>query len=315
MNLSSHEANFWHASSTLEQYMEYDFAGLGEDLEEDGSCVPCLSIFHSHRTSPPPLRHVANGRGSTLLLEEDRNSEPATGALLTSAWDFSWPNTSMLIPTGFPSDPNMQTAAVLQREAEREYVNDTFAENRELHLKLRLGNFALEVSKNSIEKLKEKVASLETELDLCKKRLEEFERKEAAHDRICQDIWGPIRRGERDTSMWDPLPCLLDSPVSTDYMNRPLILTHVAEEMGYKCNTPSDLRRLTTSVYDAYTRVHGYAPSPKIWYDVDGNPQRLCCFTQRDKDLVMSVIAKEGATLFQEVSVLVQARSGAEALM
>lgn len=234
--------------------------------------------------------------------------------VVSSAWQFSWPSTSMLIPTGDPADSSMQAAAIFQSRAEHEYTNDMYGSNRELQVRLRLRTFALEVAKSSVETLKTRVTTLEEELESCKKKLEEFYQKEEAQNRLSQDIWGPIRGGVRDTSGWDALPVLLDSPVSRDYLDSPLILTHVALEMGFTCR-PSELRRLTTLVYDAYIGVHGYPPTPKIWYDVDGTPQRLCCFTQRDKDLVMRVIAKEGHALFQEVPLVFQSMSGPEGLM
>lgn len=286
--------------------MEYNFDRQEQD--EDNTCIPCLAMFHTHRTSPPPLRHAVTGRGSLHM--EGGGVEEAT-PLVSSAWQFSWPSTSMLIPNGDPADHGMQVGAIYQGIAEREYANDTFASNRELQVKLRLRTFALDVAKSSIETLKTRVATLEEELETCKKKLDEFYKKEEAQDRLSQDIWGPMRR---DTSAWDVMPVLLDSPASREFLDRPLILTHVALEMGFTCR-PSELRKLTTLVYDAYIGLHGYPPSPKIWYGMDGTPQRVCCFTQRDKDLVMSVISKEGPTLFQEVPLVFQAVSGPEALM
>lgn len=243
------------------------------------------------------------------------SEEEESAHLISSAWDFQWPSTSMLIPDGDRSNPSMQAAAMLQGRAEQQYVNEMFGRNRELQVRLRLRNFALEVAKGSIETLKSRVSSLEAELETSKKKLEEFYQKEEAQNRISREIWGPIRRGgERDTSAWDPLPVMLDGAASLEYMDRPLILTHVALELGYTCQPP-ELRRLTTLVYDAYIRLHGHAPAPKIWYDEDGTPRRLCCFTQREKDLVISVIMKEGSSLFQDTSSVFQSMSGPEGLM
>jgi hypothetical protein len=214
----------------------------------------------------------------------------------------------------------MQAAAALQASAELAYAKDMFAKNTELCTQLGLRTLALTVANESIVSLKAKVAALETSLEEeranslglktsleqergnClelealleeeRARIREYEVKDEAQDRLSEEIWG-----RREPSFSDPLPVLLDSPCTAAYMDQPLQLGRVVRDMGFVCR-PTELRKLGALVYNAFTRVYGIAPVARVFHGKDGTPQRVCCFTRRDRDLVINVIMENRDTLF-----------------
>jgi hypothetical protein len=127
----------------------------------------------------------------------------------------------------------------------------------------------------------------QVELALLKREREEWREQ----DRLAVDIWGPRVRSEPDGS-WDPQPVLLFSvPPATGAS--PVTVGRIAAELGYKC-TAQHIHQLGSHVRDAFMRAHGRCPEPRVFYSKDGSAERVGCFTERDRDLIASVIRLHG---------------------
>jgi hypothetical protein len=61
-----------------------------------------------------------------------------------------------------------------------------------------------------------------------------------------------------------------------------------------------DVVRMTSAgvhaflVGEAFMRAHGRSPEPHIYYDETGMPVRICCFTERDRELIAGVVSQHG---------------------
>jgi hypothetical protein len=116
-----------------------------------------------------------------------------------------------------------------------------------------------------------------TEIALLRKEQEKRDEQE----RIIEDIWGPITRPRPDVT-WDPPPVLL-SEVDSE---RPVTLNGVATELGLKLDD-RELAAASSRVQELYEGVHGRLPEPRVFYDEKGRAQRVGCFTQRDRRILV----------------------------
>ena len=270
--------------------------------------LPGMEPVCVHRTSPHQLRYFASNLGQML---DAPASIPAFQAgeegqpILESLWDVPAP----FMQVGSVYSASMQAGATLQEEAELSYARDIISKNMEMCRLLGLRTLALTVADESIVSLKGRIAALEAglaeeqassarlkfELGQQRERIVEYEAKDAALDRINFDVWEPM--GRRAAYFQDQLPVLLDSPCTDSYMDQPLQLGRVVRDMGFVCK-PTELRRLGALAYHAFARVHGTAPVARVFYVRDGSPQRVSCFTRRDRDLVINVITEHRGKLF-----------------
>lgn len=91
---------------------------------------------------------------------------------------------------------------------------------------------------------------------------------------------------------------------SLDY--RPLTVGKVISELRLTVST-QELHRLSLHVHHAYARVHGEPPVPRIYYDANGTPERICCYTEADRDLILSVLNEHVRELVGAATPLVEA--------
>lgn len=214
---------------------------------------------------------------------------PPGGAISVtgSLWDFpvlfpALPSPPPPPPVGDPNTVSMQAGALYQHHAEMEFLRVRNHQLSEL----------VEERTQEVQKSRELIQSLQSTLALVQAELEDFRQKEEAQNRLSEGIWGPIVRPDPDGS-WDPEPVLLDGPVTCglddDMAGRPLTLGRVLRGLGYRCSQ-AEVRKLGALVHQAYEKAHGHPPIPTIYYDDDGQAERIGCFTERDREFITTVV-------------------------
>lgn len=91
-------------------------------------------------------------------------------------------------------------------------------------------------------------------------------------------------------------PCFQRDDANNCLANRPLTVGKVISELGLRVST-QQLHHLSLHVHHAYARLHGDPPIPRIYYDANGTPERICCYTEADRDLILSVLDDHVAEL------------------
>ena len=132
---------------------------------------------------------------------------------------------------------------------------------------------------------------LESELHEARVKLEAFERlkrEEEEQDKLSAAIWGCKRQPD---ATWDAQPVLLTE------VDKPVTVGRIAGELGVNCLTPASVPRLCAQVHQAYVRARGKAPIPVVYYDKDGVPERVSCYTERDRELITGVIREQACCL------------------
>ncbi len=125
---------------------------------------------------------------------------------------------------------------------------------------------------------------MEDELKAAREKLEEYkrrEREELEQDRLAVAIWGCKRQ---PYATWYIPPAMLSE------VDKPVTVNRIAGELGLKCSTPGSAHRLYAQVHEAYLRAHGRQPTPVIYYDGDCIPERVGCYTERDRELIVGVL-------------------------
>jgi hypothetical protein len=199
----------------------------------------------------------------------------------------------------------MQLGAVLHAQAREEYAQEVQRKNAQLSEQLGLCMLQLDLRCEELEaaqvvccsppsspQLTDKCsqarkAVLEDELKAAREKLEEYERREREEleqDRLAVAIWGCKRQPD---ATWDTPPTMLSE------VDRPITVNRVAGELGLKCRTPGSAHRLYARVHEAYLRAHGRPPTPMIYYDGDGIPERVSCYTERDRGLILGVLKEQ----------------------
>lgn len=201
------------------------------------------------------------------------------------------------IPLGDPASMSMQMTALHQDRVENTRLKEESVAQTAL---LRLKGFQLEEAQKTIADLELRVGYMQERLETAEARLKELEAKEEALDRLAKDIWHTRIGAEPDVT-WDPPPVLLDGPVDSFVLDQPLTLERVLEDMGYHYSL-SDLQKLSVLVYREYVKVHGRAPFPNIYYGQLGQAQGLSGFTEKDRELIVSVVVQQSGKLFHKLS-------------
>lgn len=110
----------------------------------------------------------------------------------------------------------------------------------------------------------------------------ERERQEAQQDFLAASLW--VKREKNPDESWDRPPEIL-------FDARPLTVGKVVFEMRPD-RSPQYVQRIGALVYEAYVRTHDRCPTPKIYYASDGTPAYFGCYTEDDRDLIVSVIRR-----------------------
>ena len=121
----------------------------------------------------------------------------------------------------------------------------------------------------------ETIRSLEQEVQFYRHLLAEQEQ-----DQLATRIWG--RSSECDL-VWDK------GVLGEGCEPRPLTVAKVVSDIGLPFS-PQQIHRLAILVHRAYIRLHGISPRPRIFYNEDGIPERLCCYTEADRALIMDTV-------------------------
>jgi hypothetical protein len=199
----------------------------------------------------------------------------------------------------------MRLGGELQEKAREEYLNDIKIKNMQLAEQLGLCSLQFHAAVEETRKLQVGEGSvspasspliafvqadngrLEQELELVRAQLERYRKKESdelQQDSLALEIWGYPKQPD---STWDGKPTLLDDPT----LRKPLTVGRVVAELGLRC-TAKNVHRLSAHVHQAYSRAHGKPPTPSVYYDSDGLPERVSCYTEDDRDLITDVITK-----------------------
>lgn len=209
---------------------------------------------------------------------------PSVSAVL---WEF--PVAAPVVGDGDPNDFSMHFAREYQDNAEKQFLLD---KNTILTGQLCIKTLELDIAHNNIQELRACIQSLEDKNSLLTSELKQFRDKEEAQARLSQEIWTPVERkiqAPSSTSAWNPSPEFLDNPAVRTGTSPPITLSQVLRGLGYQCSG-TDLRKLAAMVHEAFQLKHGHPPRPMIYYDDEGQAERLSCFTEDDRGFLEEVL-------------------------
>lgn len=200
-------------------------------------------------------------------------------------------------PLGAAWTESMQLGAVLKDEAREAYCKELEAKNTELWKEVSISHLQLHVMREDLEKVRECRRALESQLESVAQQLQEAqlelgllrrEREERLEqERLAVEIWGPRTRPEPDAT-WDPPPVLLSQE------DPPITIRKVAADLGVQF-TRRELHEVGSHVRDAFMRAHGRLPELRVFTGSDGVSERIGCFTERDRELIASVVRAHAA--------------------
>lgn len=176
---------------------------------------------------------------------------------------------------------------LLQIHIAREDLERVRAERAELQERLEA---EMRESRELLSELRDKgreLQDLRVELALLRSEREELKEQEL----LAVEIWGPSNRRQPDAT-WDPPAVLLfhqPKPAS----DAPLSIGKVASDLGFK-HGAQQLHHLGAHVREAFMRAHGKAPEPRVFFDKNGTPDRIGCFTERDREFLEAVVRRYG---------------------
>jgi hypothetical protein len=212
-----------------------------------------------------------------------------------------------MVPVGAAWTESMKLGGELHEKAREEYLCDLRMKNNELAEQLGLYSMQLHVTLEEMKALQvggskvspplspltlskqEESARLKQELEAARLQLECYHKKEndeLQQDSLAFEIWGSKKQPD---ATWDPAPSLLDDPI----LRKPLTVGRVVNELGLRC-TAKNVHRLSAHVHQAYIRAHGKPPTPAVYYDNEGLPERVSCYTEEDRDLITEVVTMFG---------------------
>ena len=217
--------------------------------------------------------------------------------------------------------PWMETALQAEVRDGKRYRIELESKNIELNRELGILLLQMHIAREDLEMVREEKRMLETQLEASLRETQELlasrtelcsqvatdtrelqdlrvelallrsEREEReAQERLAVEIWGSGNPRKPDAS-WDPPAVLLFARKPDS--ERPLSVGRVAADIGFK-SSAQHVHRLGGYVRDAFMRAHGRAPEPRVFYDKDGTPDRVACFTERDRELIAAVVRRHG---------------------
>lgn len=187
---------------------------------------------------------------------------------------------------------SMKLGAVLNDEARETYCKELETKNAELWKEVSVSHLQLHILREDLGKVRERGRALKLQLDSVTEELQETqaelsllrrEREERLEqERLAIEIWGPRTRPVPDAT-WDPPPVLLSQD------DQPITVRRVAGDLGVHFSR-KELQEVEVRVRDVFLHAHGHAPVLRAFHGPDGASERVGCFTERDRELIASVV-------------------------
>lgn len=188
---------------------------------------------------------------------------------------------------------SMKLGAVLKDEAREAYCKELETKNMELWKEVSVSHLQLHILREDLGTVRERDRALKLQLDSVTEELEEtqaelslFRRERAERleqEWLAVEIWGPRTRPVPDAT-WDPSPVLLSEE------DPPITVRRVAADLGMCFASGKELQEVEVRVRDVFLHVHGRAPVLRVFNGPDGASERVGCFTERDRELIASVV-------------------------
>lgn len=210
-------------------------------------------------------------------VSSDCNQNQSVSSVL---WNF--PVAAPVVRGGDPNDFSMHFAREHQDTAEKQFLLD---KNTILSGQLCVKTLELDIAQNTIQKLLACIQSLEEQNDALAAQLQRLSDKDDVQVKLSQEIWS----SDTTSSCWDSSLEFKDNPALRAAPSPPITLSQVLRGLGYQCSG-TDLRKLAAMVHEAFMRKHGHPPRPMIYYDDEGQAERLSCFTENDREFLENVL-------------------------
>ena len=212
---------------------------------------------------------------------------------------------AMQTPIGAAWTESMQLGCKYHEQARDDFCKDVQAKNACLAEQLGLCAMRLNLLKVNApamthasspvacdpDRAQEAKLAVERELEEARGQLAVYQQREEGleeQDRLARSIWGARRLPD---ATWDLPTEMLCSPDT-----KPLTVGRVISNLGYRV-TPARVHRICAHVQAAYTRKHGRIPVPVVYYDENGTPDRVSCYTEADRELIAGVVQEQHAML------------------
>lgn len=183
------------------------------------------------------------------------------------------------MPIGAPWTPSMILGAQMEQKARDEYFTEIVTKNQVLEEELLQCRMQMKAANSFAAKQDERILALEDEVRFYREMLIKSEQGQMGIR-----IWGAQ---ERQPSLWDK------GVLSKLEDEHPLTVGKVVSDLG-RLLAPSQLHRLSVLVHRAYMHLHGVSPRPRLFYGPDGVPERVCCYTEGDRELIIRVTRESG---------------------
>jgi hypothetical protein len=193
-------------------------------------------------------------------------------------------------PIGAAWTESMHLGAELHDDAKDQYCRDVELNCVRIAQEFSICLQELRIMGDTVCKLRAENENLEQELSDVRGQLERIqrERKELEEqEALAKSIWGPIAR--LPDASWDTAPVLL----SADPMDQPVSISRITSDLGFK-NSAEHIHRLTGFVRQAFSVAKRPLTGPRVYYDSGGIPERLSCYTERDRDIITAVVLQHG---------------------
>jgi hypothetical protein len=197
-----------------------------------------------------------------------------------------------MTPVGAFWTESMQLGGLMHTSACEDFNRELESKNLVLSHELTMARLRASVLEEDLQRTNAMLGEAQVELALLRREREEMEEQ----DRLARNIWGPVMRSKPDAT-WDPPPVLLfHQPKEAGAglgQDLPLSIGRVAGELGFD-TTGQEVHRLGLLVRLQYVRANGKPPELKVYYNKDGAPERISCFTERDRELITTVVRQYG---------------------
>ena len=201
-----------------------------------------------------------------------------------------------MAPIGAFWTESMQLGGLMHADACEEFNRELENKNLMLCHELTMARLRGTVLEEDLQKANTVLCEAQAQLAGLKRERNEM----LEQDRLARNIWGPVTRSRPDAT-WDPPPVLLfhQPPDSCDNavcsrQDLPVSVGRIASELGFD-TSGQEVHRLGLLVRQAFVKAWGKHPDLKVYYNKDGAPDRISCFTERDRELILATIHKHGA--------------------